>query len=156
VGEEYEVRVTVGDAVVEVKGGEKGVVAIVEALSKVLAGTAPRPSAAGTGEGQLRPRRPVDARTFFMSKDPSTQKEAVTVAAFYLSELAPADMRSPTIDARKAQEVFRHAKRRLPKAMRQLLIDASKAGYLDRVASGEYKLNPVGFNLVEHTLGSNE
>ncbi len=77
-------------------------------------------------------------------------------SAFYLAELAPEDMRSPTIDATKASEVFRHAKRKLPKVMRQALVDASKTGYLDRVAHGEYKLSPVGFNLVEHTLGSNE
>lgn len=36
------------------------------------------------------------------------------------------------------------------------VIDASKASYLDRVGPGKYKLNPVGFNLVEHTLGAHE
>lgn len=159
--EQYEVKVTLGDATVEVKGAERGVVAIVEALSNMLAGTNPRVAPKGDGGSasdspSRSPRRAVDARTFFAEKDPSTQKEAVTVAAFYLAELAPDDMRSITIDAKKAQEVFRHAKRKLPQAMGQLLVDASKTGYLDRVGPGEYKLNPVGFNLVEHTLGSNE
>jgi hypothetical protein len=159
--EQYEVKVKVGEAEIEVRGAQDGVVAIVEALSKVLA---PGPSPAGgsqrdSGGGSRRPapeRRSVDARTLFAEKAPSTQKEALAVAAYYLAELAPEEMRSPTIDAKNAQEVFRHAKWKLPKVMRQLLIDASKAGYLDRVGPGEYKLNPVGFNLVEHSLGQHD
>jgi hypothetical protein len=163
VAEEYEVKVTVGDATVEVRGAQQGVVAIVDALSKILAGASRTGGTEAGGEvspagGRLSrsPGRAVDARTFFAQKDPSTQKEAIAVAAFYLTELAPEDMRSPTIDEAKASEVFRHAKRKLPKVMSQALVDASKTGYLDRVARGEYKLSPVGFNLVEHTLGSNE
>ena len=64
-------------------------------------------------------------------------------------------MRSETIDATKAVEVFRQAKYPLPKRAVQALVNTQNAGYLKRIGPGEYTLNPVGFNLVEHTLGAN-
>jgi hypothetical protein len=157
--EEYEVKVTVGDAQIEVRGGQEGVVEIVRALSDVLtqratSSPAPRPTQpqAATDE-PARPRR-MDALSLFQEKAPSTQAEAVAVAAYYLSELAPAEMRSGTIDAKQATDVFRQARYRLPKRISQVLVNTQKAGYLTRVSAGEYKLSPVGFNLVEHTLGT--
>jgi hypothetical protein len=155
--DEYEVKVTVGDAQIEVRGGQEGVVEIVRALSEILAQRGPA-SAPGQAKPQAvpeesaRPRR-VDARSLFQEKQPSTQSEAVAVAAYYLSELAPAEMRSGTIDARRATDVFRQARHPLPKRMSQVLVNTQQAGYLTRVSSGEYTLSPVGFNLVEHTLG---
>jgi hypothetical protein len=96
----------------------------------------------------------VDARSFFAEKTPSTQAEAIAVAAFYLSELAPGEMRSGTIDKERARDIFRQARFPLPKRIDQVLVNTQKAGYLNRVSAGEYKLSPVGYNLVEHTLGS--
>ena len=34
------------------------------------------------------------------------------------------------------------------------VVNTQKAGYLNRVSVGSYSLSPVGYNLVEHTLGS--
>jgi hypothetical protein len=157
---EYEVKVTVGDAQIDVRGAKDGVVEIVQALSAILAARAPAPDSpqATPPPTETRPtrgRRHVDARSFFQEKAPSSQSEAIAVAAYYLSELAPPDMESTTIDTEKALEVFRQAKFPLPKRTAQVLVNAQNAGYLARVGSGEYKLNPVGFNLVEHTLGPN-
>jgi hypothetical protein len=99
------------------------------------------------------PDRHVDARSFFQEKAPSSQSEAIAVATYYVTDLAPPEMRAPAIDKESAVEVFRQAKYPLPKRIAQVLVNAQNAGYLVRVGSGEYKLSPVGFNLVEHTLG---
>jgi hypothetical protein len=154
---EYEVKVTLGDAQVEVRGAQEGVVEIVRALSEVLAqrtpAPAPRPGSeaqAATDEGGRA--RQVDARSLFKEKAPSTQSEAVAVAAFYLSELAPGEMKSGTIDQKRARDVFRQARFPLPKRIDQVLVNAQRAGYITRVKAGEYTLSPVGYNLVEHTL----
>lgn len=159
-GEQYEVKVTVGDAQIEVHGAKDGVVEIVRALSEMMAGRGSVPSiAAGDASAPMpvsgRRGVQVDARSFFQEKAPSSQSEAIAVAAYYLAELAPEDMRSEVIDAKRALDVFRQAKYPLPKRMTQSLVNAGNAGYFVRVGPGEYKLNPVGFNLVEHTLGPN-
>jgi hypothetical protein len=157
--ERYEVKVTVGDAEIEVHGAKDGVVEIVRALSEVLAGRATSPpearATAVAGESQPQRRGQIDARSFFQEKAPSSQSEAIAVATYYLTELAPPDMRAPAIDARAATVVFRQARYPLPKRVSQVLVNAQNAGYLVRVGPGEYKLSPVGFNLVEHTLGPN-
>lgn len=156
--EEYEVKVAIGEVQIEVRGAQEGVVEIVRALSDVLsqrspaATVAPLPGSAPT-EPPHRTRQ-VDARSFFAEKAPSTQSEAIAVAAFYLSELAPGEMRVGTIDKERARDIFRQAKFPLPKRIDQVLVNTQKAGYLNRVSAGEYTLSPVGYNLVEHTLGS--
>jgi hypothetical protein len=153
--EKYEVKVTVGDAEIEVHGAKDGVVEIVRALSEVLAGRAPR-SVERTSSPSTEPSSrggQIDAKSFFQQKSPSSQSEAISVAAYYLTEVAPPGMRVPAIDARKATEVFRQARYPLPKRIAQVLVNAQNAGYLVRVGPGEYKLSPVGFNLVDHTLG---
>ncbi len=153
--EKYDVKVTVGDAEIEVHGAKDGVVEIVRALSEVLAGRVPRPPEKETApSAEPSPSRgQIDARSFFQQKSPSSQSEAISVATYYLTEVAPPGMRVPAIDARKATEVFRQARYPLPKRIAQVLVNAQSAGYLVRVAPGEYKLSPVGFNLVDHTLG---
>jgi hypothetical protein len=151
--EEYEVKVTIGDAHVEVRGAQKGVVEIVRALSDVLAQRNPAPTAASVSASPTtEPQRPrqLDARSFFTEKSPSTQSEAIAVAAFYLSELAPGEIRSGTIDKERASDIFRQARFPLPKRIDQVLVNTQRAGYLNRVSAGEYTLSPVGYNLVEH------
>jgi hypothetical protein len=158
---QYDVKVTVGDAEIEVHGAKEGVVEIVKALSEVLAGRAqPRqPEASRTADtaAEVVPARvsQIDARSFFQEKQPSSQTEAITVGIYYLTELAPPEMRIPAADAKSLTQVFRQARWPLPKRMPQSLVNTLNAGYLVRVGAGEYKLSPVGFNLVEHTLGPN-
>lgn len=152
----YKVKVTVGDAVVEVEGEEKGVVAIVQALSNViradLKAAGPIPS---SPQFEPSPRSgQIDIRTFFEEKKPSSDIEAAAVVAYYYKYLTPTEQRKDAIDSSTLQEAFRLARRPLPTKTAYTLVNARGAGYLDSTSeTGFYRLNPVGFNLVEHTLG---
>jgi len=159
--ESYDVKITLGDAQVEINGAQEGVVEIVKALSDLLsagsrAHSEPPPPPTGSIEAPRSDRTSpvIDARTFFEEKSPKSQNEAVVVATYYLRELAPREERSDTVDLKKIENVLRQAKFKLPKNLKSVLTNTQAAGYFDRVGLGEYKLNPVGWNLVEHTLGS--
>lgn len=155
----YKVKVTVGDAVVEVEGEEKGVVAIVQALSNVMRGdlksqVPPPPTAKLEPLARLGQ---IDIRTFFDEKKPTSDVEAAAVVAYYYKYLAPAEERKVAIDSSTLQEAFRLARRPLPSKTAYTLWNARGAGYLDSTGeTGFYELNPVGYNLVEHTLGKRE
>ena len=155
----YKVKVTIGDTVVEVEGEERGVVAIVKALSNVvrtdLKTSGPSPTIP-TFEPAERQGQ-IDIRTFFQEKKPSSDVEASAVAAYYYKYFAPKDQRKDAIDSSTLQEAFRLAARPLPRKTAFTLVNARNAGYLDSTGeSGLYRLNPVGFNLVEHALGKGE
>lgn len=156
----YKVQIKVGDAEVNVEGAESGVVRIVEALSDVLRGG--RRTAIPTGIGVTSlvvPASPrsssTDIRSFFDEKRPSSDIEAAAAAAYYNQYLAPEASRRDTIDSASLQEAFRLAKRPLPARTIYTLTNARNAGYLDSVGEGgQFRLNAVGYNLVEHNLGS--
>jgi len=153
----YRVKLKVGDAEVEVEGAESGVVKIVEALSEVLRGS--RKIAAPTVSSvSPQPRTgPTDIRSFFGEKQPSSDIEAASTAAYYYQYLAPEGSRRETIDSAALLEAFRLAKRPLPAKTYFTLMNARNAGYLDSVGEGgQFRLNPVGYNLVEHTLGPSQ
>jgi hypothetical protein len=156
---EYQVKVTVGDATLEIQGAENGVVRIVEALSEVLRGSrrstpiaaASMPSSASSAS--TRPA-PTDIRTFFEMKKPSSDVEAATATAYFYAYAAPEKDRRETIDAALLQDAFRLARRPLPARTIFTLNNARNAGYLDSAGEGQFRLNAVGYNLVEHALGS--
>jgi hypothetical protein len=50
------------------------------------------------------------------------------------------------------RKYFKIARFPLPRAPQQALPNAVAAGYLENVSRGEYRLNPVGYNLVVHGL----
>ncbi len=158
----YRVRVKVGDAEIHVEGAETGVVKIVEALSDVFRGsrriTGQAESASSTSVITPTPRTsPIDIRSFFSEKQPSSDVEAAAVAAYYYQYLAPDQQRRDSIDSTALQEAFRHAKRPLPAKTIYTLQNARGAGYLDSTGeTGRFRLNPVGYNLVEHSLGPSE
>ena len=155
----YKVKVTIGDSVVEVEGEEKGVVAIVQALSDVVrAGRKGPTTAQAPAAVEPSPRTTqIDIRSFFEEKQPSSDLEAAAVAAYYYKYLGPMEELHDTIDATSVLEAFRLARRPLPAKAAYTLVNARNAGYLDSTGeSGFYRLNPVGFNLVEHTLGKGE
>ena len=150
--ESYEVKITLGDTMVEVTGAQEGVVEIVRALSELLtSGGGNNPDQEPPPIKDLAPA--LDARSLFDRKKPKSQNEAVVVASYYLKELAPMQDQSDTVDSTKVENVLRQAKFKLPKNLKSVLVNTQRAGYLDRVGLGEYRLNPVGWNLVEHTLG---
>jgi hypothetical protein len=168
--DEYTVKLTVGDATVEVTGDRRGVVEIAKELAGTLGAGRPRlelppgppvidetpsapdqrPPAPSAGQQATNPRE------FFEQKRPSTMVEAAVVATYYLKELATGDQQADTIDKDSLVEIFRLAGRKLPSRPNQLLVDAFKAGFLNRVKAGAYELSNVGHNLVVHTLGSEQ
>ena len=157
----YKVKIVVGDATVEVEGGEAGVVKIVEAVADIIRGqrkTAPATYIEGGSHPATiqSPGRsgPVDIRLFFQEKAPSSDVEATAVVAYYYKYVASQTEQRQTINAAQLQEAFRLAKWPLPSATKFTLQNARNAGYLDTAGeAGHYKINPVGYNLVEHALG---
>jgi hypothetical protein len=107
-----------------------------------------------TGATVAQPgHRQVDIRSFGQEKSPRSANERVAVVGYYLSELAPADERKVEISAGDLTKYFKQAGFPLPGAARMTLVNAKNAGYLDAGAErGAYKLNPVGHNLVAHSL----
>jgi hypothetical protein len=98
-------------------------------------------------------RRQIDMRTFGHEKNPRSANERVAVVGYYLSELAPAEERKTEISAADITKYFKQAGFPLPGAARMTLVNAKNAGYLDAGSGrGTYKLNPVGHNLVAHSL----
>ena len=155
---EYQVKVTVGDATLDIHGAESGVVRIVEALSDVLRGgrkNAPVVAASvpSSVSSSVTRSAPTDIRTFFEAKKPSSDVEAAAAAAYFYTYAAPEKDRRETIDAGLLQDAFRLAKHPLPARTIFTLNNARNAGYLDSAGEGQYRLNAVGYNLVEHALG---
>jgi hypothetical protein len=154
----YKIKMKIGDAEVEVEGAESGVVKIMEALSESLRSTArtnlnPLPPGGTAFPNAVSTTRPVsDIRSFFEQKKPSSDIEATAVAAYYLQYLASEPQKS--IDSASLQEAFRMARYPLPARTAYTLTNAKNAGYLDSSGDGEFRLNAVGYNLVEHGLGS--
>lgn len=95
----------------------------------------------------------VDIRTLREQKDPKSANEMATLVAYYLSELAPPTDRKSEISTAEVERYFKSAGFKLPADARFTLVNARNAGYLDSAGSGQYKLNPVGYNLVVHRMG---
>jgi len=97
--------------------------------------------------------RPVnDIRSLTAEKQPRSATEMVALVSYYLSELAPPSERSDTVNLETIRRYFKMAGFPLPSVLRNVLPNASAAGYLENVSRGEYRLNPVGYNLVVHGL----
>lgn len=93
----------------------------------------------------------VDIRSLAEQKKPKTVNEKVAVVAYYIKNLAPAEERKDFITAEDISNYFPQADFELPVA-RMALINAKNAGYLQQAGTGQYRLNPVGHNLVTHKL----
>lgn len=97
-------------------------------------------------------RSVMDIRSLTAEKQPRSANEMVAVVAYYLSELAPDEERSNVVNVDTIRKHFKMAGFPLPSALRNVLPNATAAGYLENVSRGEYRLNPVGYNLVVHGL----
>jgi hypothetical protein len=98
-----------------------------------------------------------DVRTLREEKTPKSANEMAALVAYYVSELAPATERKPEINKTDVERYFKTAGFRLTANAGQTLVNAKNAGYLDAGSDvGYYKLNPVGYNLVVHRLGSGD
>jgi hypothetical protein len=117
----------------------------------VLASLATRP--------EIRPQEPgevKDIRTLKETKNPKSASEMAALVAYYLSEIAPSGDRKDAINKTDIERQFKSAGFRLPADASFTLVNARNAGYLDSAGGGNYKLNPVGYNLVVHRMGSRE
>ena len=85
-------------------------------------------------------------------KNPRSANEMAALVAYYLGNVAPQAQQKSTINQNDIETYFKIGKYPLPKSVRMTLINAKTSGYLDSVSDGEYKLNAVGYNLVEHNL----
>jgi hypothetical protein len=93
-----------------------------------------------------------DIRSLKDAKRPKSNQEMACIMAYYLQCLAPPSERKTIVSASDIEKYFAQAGFPLPKAPGQVLIDTKGAGYFDAVDRGTYKLNPVGHNLVVHSL----
>jgi hypothetical protein len=97
-----------------------------------------------------------DIRTLKETKAPKSANEMAALVAFFVSELAPADERRNTIAKADIERYFKSAGFNLPADAAFTLVNAKNAGFLDNAGGGQYKLNPVGYNLVAHRMGTRE
>jgi hypothetical protein len=101
---------------------------------------------------QEGPSATTDIRSLKDKKDPSSAIDMAAVVAYYLAEAAPEDERKDTVNSADLEKYFKQAQFPLPGRMANTLPNAAKAGYFDSAARGEYRLNPVGHNLVTQNL----
>ena len=95
-----------------------------------------------------------DIRSLKEAKLPKTDREMACLVGYYLKELAPPDERKAEISAADIEKYFNQAGFALPKHPQMVLPSAKNAGYFDAVDRGNYRLNPVGFNLAVYGLPS--
>jgi len=93
-----------------------------------------------------------DVRTLRDQKQPKSAVEMAVLVAYYLSEVAGSDERKSTIKTADITKYFKQGDYPLPSQPRVILHRAKNAGYLDSSGRAQYKLNPVGHNLVAHGL----
>jgi hypothetical protein len=74
------------------------------------------------------------------------------LVAYYASEVAKPSERKNTIGTADITKYFKQADYPLPSQPRVILHRAKNAGYLDSSNRAQYRLNPVGHNLVAHGL----
>lgn len=108
-------------------------------------------SSAGTQNVTASVMKP-DIRTLTAEKQPRSANEMVALVAYYLSEIAPESESSETINTDLIRKYFKMARFPMPRAPEYTLPNAAGAGYLEKASRGEYRLNPVGYNLIVHGL----
>jgi hypothetical protein len=95
----------------------------------------------------------IDIRSFKEEKQPRTASEMVAIVAYYLAYLAPADERRDYVVADDIKKYFLQAVFPLPSAPPHMtLVNAKNSGYIDARERGQYRLNPVGYNLITNKL----
>jgi hypothetical protein len=109
------------------------------------------PGATGVTETITEPEE-IHIKDLKTEKQPRSAIEMATLVAYYLSHKAPPSDRKETITTKDIETYFKIAEFRLPTKPKFTLPNTKTAGYLDAVGDGEYKLNPVGYNLVVHSM----
>jgi hypothetical protein len=94
----------------------------------------------------------MDIRSLKEQKQPENARQMACVVAFYLQEVAPENEKKPTVSTADLQKYFKQAGFPLPTKLPDVLNRSKEAGYFDSADRGEYRLTPVGYNLVAHNL----
>ena len=95
---------------------------------------------------------PTDIKAFVKAKNPKNDTQLAATVAYFYRFVAPEDNRKEAINSTDLLEACRLADRKRPARAAQTMINAYKAGVFDKAASGRYKLNSVGENLVAMVL----
>jgi hypothetical protein len=93
-----------------------------------------------------------DIRTLRDRKQPRNAVEMATLVGYYLAHAAPKDERADSFGSKELEKYCIQAGYPVPSTPRLVLFNGKKAGYLDAKSHGKYKINAVGFNLIEHSL----
>jgi hypothetical protein len=126
---------------------------VIDAALVLLGGT-PKPTLDRSKEA-LRDTSldlPTDIRQLKELKQPKSASEMAAVVAFYLSEAAQPAERKEIVETADMIKYFKQARFNLLGNPNMTLVHAKNAGYFDAVGNGQYRLNPVGYNLVAHNL----
>jgi hypothetical protein len=91
-------------------------------------------------------------KDFVTAKRPRTDSEMLSVVAYWLRELAGEGDRRDYVTRKDVEQYFKIGEYPLPKRPEFTLPNAKGAGYFEQLGDGKYRLNPVGHNLVAHTL----
>jgi hypothetical protein len=97
-------------------------------------------------------KKHIHIRELKEDKKPKSAIEMAVLVAYYVSEVAADSEKKETIVSADLTKYFRMAGFKLPGSVEFTLQNAKKAGYLDSKGRGEYRLNAVGYNLIEHNL----
>jgi len=96
--------------------------------------------------------RIANIRSLREEKNPTTDMQMAAIVAYYVSRQAPEDERKECIAADDIKKYFEQGGHPIPPDANMTLNNAKNAGYLDRAERGQFRLNPVGHNLVVHGL----
>lgn len=129
---------------------------VIDAALVLLGGRGRTSSEAQPPAGRRAPESPAemptDVRRFKDQKQPKSASEMAALVAYYLSEVAQPAERKDAVDTADMIKYFKQAGFQLPGNPKMTLVHAKNAGYFDAVGNGQYRLNPVGYNLVAHSL----
>lgn len=93
-----------------------------------------------------------DIRRLKEEKKPRSANEMAALVAYYLQEESPPGERKDRVSSADIEKYFKQAGFQLPGRANMALVNAKNAGYLDMLGNKEYRLNPVGYNLVVHSM----
>lgn len=103
-------------------------------------------------EGSKSEHKEIHIKDLKEEKKPRSAMEMSVLVAYYVSNKAPKKDRKNFVNVKDLEMYFKIAGFRLPTQMHHTAFRAIKAGYLDSAGTGRYKLNPVGYNLVTHSM----
>ncbi len=131
---------------------------VIDAASPTLPTSAASLPTTGTNVAEITATSPgsvQDIRSLHQQKSPKSANEMAALVAYYLADVAPQAARKDTINSDDLKKYFKQAGFKLPSSAKMTLVNAKNSGYLESTGTaGQYKLNPVGYNLVVHNLPS--